>query len=252
MLAALIDSYATKRKEFQTVQGYQPVNSLFYLKSGAFSCVIGEKEYILHAGDIVIFDCETFMRRKVLQPVSFLYIKFNSLDSSLFPVRSAVFPSPNQRAREDCMRIESLSGLHTQISLQLRTHYLNDLLLQLLQKDAAPQSAGTELLPSTLDLPITYLKDNLASKIQVEEVAKYAGMSVSALESKFKKLTNDSIYNYLIRLRMEKAKKLLTETNYAVTEIAQRCGYENLFYFCNSFKKYVGMTPTKYRQTNLI
>ena len=253
MLATLIDSYTTKREEFQLTKGYQPANSLFYLKSGAFSCEINGQSYILHTGDVAIFDRETLMRRHVLEPICFLYIKFNSSDSSLFPVQSGVFSKLSGRAVENLEKIESLSRVHTAISLQLRTHYFNDLLLQLLEKPEQEQAEDAdELLPSTLDAPIAFLRQNLTAKLQVEEVARYAGMSVSALESKFRKLTNDSVYNYLIRLRMEHAKRLLTETTYSVTDIAAQCGYENLFYFCSAFKKNTGVTPTAYRRANLI
>lgn len=253
MFATLIDSYTTQREEFQQTEGYQPVNSLFFLKWGSFSCEIDGKNYVLRAGDVVIFNRETPMRRKVLEPICFLYIKFNSLDSSLFPIPSAVFSSPDGRAKDDLKKIESLSRIHTAISLQLRTHYLNDLLLQLSEKTATDGTEEAEtLLPSALDLPISYLRQNLTKKIQVEEVARFAGMSVSALESKFRKLTNESVYNFLIRLRMEKAKKLLTETVCPITEIAPRCGYDNLFYFCNAFKKLTGLSPTAYRRANLI
>ena len=61
-----------------------------------------------------------------------------------------------------------------------------------------------------------------------------------------------SPYRYFIKLCMEEAQRLLAKTSYTVTEIAMRCGYEKLFYFCNAFKKHSGMTPTEYRKMNLI
>jgi AraC-like DNA-binding protein len=47
---------------------------------------------------------------------------------------------------------------------------------------------------------------------------------------------------------MERAKSLLAETSLPISEISVRCGYENLFYFCNAFKKNEGMTPTEFRR----
>ena len=47
---------------------------------------------------------------------------------------------------------------------------------------------------------------------------------------------------------MEKAKELLITGHYTVSEIAYECGFENVYYFSNVFKKIVGVSPTAYRK----
>lgn len=100
--------------------------------------------------------------------------------------------------------------------------------------------------------PIAYMKRHLKKGLTLQEHARAHNSSVSSLESKFKSVYGVSLYQYYINLRMEEAKRLLAKTSYTVTEIAMRCGYENLFYFCNVFKKQVGMTPTEYRRLHLV
>jgi hypothetical protein len=73
----VISAYVTQRNEFQVTNGYQPTNSLFYLLEGSFSCAWNEKEELVRAGDVVLFDTETPMRRRVLEPVRFVYIKYD-------------------------------------------------------------------------------------------------------------------------------------------------------------------------------
>ena len=143
--------------------------------------------------------------------------------------------------------------MQTPMARMIQSHYLNDLFFNLFQKiEIKEKPIVTSHISSVLDAPIAYLQAHLAEKISLLDVAQACGMSVSSLESKFKALTGTSAYGYLISLRMTHAMRLLSETAYSVTEIASRCGYDNLFYFCNAFKKHIGITPGEYRKQNLI
>ena len=56
---------------------------------------------------------------------------------------------------------------------------------------------------------------------------------------------------YLTGLRMDKAKELLTSTEYSMKEICSMVGYADPNYFSRIFKKNTGVTPTEYKQDNL-
>lgn len=249
MIASIIDSYVTQRDEFQLLSGYQPFDSLFYLIKGSFSCSFYGREELIREGEIVVFDKHTPMSRRAHEHISFLYIKFSAKNEGSFPIKSGVFRELSDRELFDLDKLTELSERRTKMSLALREHYLNDLLISLLLpvegKCAATKAAE---LPSALDLPISYMRENLESKLSLGEIARAAGMSQSSLENKFRELMGRSAYEYLIELRIDRAKHLLTETSLPVSDIARRCGYENQFYFCNAFKKQMGLTPTEYRK----
>lgn len=57
---------------------------------------------------------------------------------------------------------------------------------------------------------------------------------------------------YILNLRIQKAKQLLTDTPYTVTAIAELCGFGSLYHFCRAFKAKVGMTPTQYAEANKV
>ena len=253
MIVKLIDSYETGREEFQLTCGYQPANCLLYLLEGSFSCTMHGNEFVAEAGDAVVFDTETPMSRHVLSPIRFLYIKFQLLHAELFPIRTRMLFKVEGRAKEDLEQIGRLSPMRTQIGLQMREHYLNDFFLCLSDTPAAPAETPDPLLsPTEEPAPIAYMKQHLKKGLTLRELAHACNSSISSLESKFKSVYGVSLYQYYINLRMEEAKRLLAKTSYTVTEIAMRCGYENLFYFCNVFKKQVGMTPTEYRRLHLV
>lgn len=249
MIVKLIDSYLTSRQEFQLTCGYQPDNVLLYVLEGSFSCTIGETDFIARAGDIVVFDTDTAMSRHVLEPIRFLYVKFQLRRFAQISITSGIWHDIDQRSREDLERIIKLSDMQTQAGVLLREHYLNDLFLCI-----SDQSTTQErIVSSAVDLtPVTYMKSRIKKGMTIEDLARACGSSISGLESSFRSVYGMSPYRYFIKLRMEEAERLLAKTSYTVTEIAMRCGYENLFYFCNAFKKHSGMTPTEYRKMHLI
>ena len=129
MIASIIDSYVTERDEFQLLSGYQPFDSLFCVIRGSFSCDFGSGEEIVGAGDIAIFNSRTPMKRHVIEPLSFLYIKFSQKHEGEFPLSSRAVKELDERERYDISRLLLLSGDRTKMSLALREHYLNDLLI---------------------------------------------------------------------------------------------------------------------------
>jgi YesN/AraC family two-component response regulator len=62
----------------------------------------------------------------------------------------------------------------------------------------------------------------------------------------FKQETGESPINYLIKIRMEKAKELLVKEELSVKEIANSVGYQDAYHFSKLFKKYTGNSPSDY------
>lgn len=55
---------------------------------------------------------------------------------------------------------------------------------------------------------------------------------------------------FIIELRMQKAKQLLSEGRLKIWAIAEACGFSGCYHFCKSFKQHVGITPNEYRKQN--
>lgn len=64
----------------------------------------------------------------------------------------------------------------------------------------------------------------------------------------FKEEYGESVVNYIARVRIERAQKMLKTTTYRIADIAHRVGYEDEKYFCRVFRKVVGMSPAEYRK----
>lgn len=86
------------------------------------------------------------------------------------------------------------------------------------------------------------------SQLSVSFVAEHFGLSISNLSHRFKGQTGVNISNYIVAKRIEYSKRLLTETNMSLSEIAGKLSYCHTNSFMRVFKSVVGMTPGEYRR----
>lgn len=93
-----------------------------------------------------------------------------------------------------------------------------------------------------------YIAANFAKNITLEDVSMEVNISSYYLSRIFKENTGENFIDYLTGLRMQKAKELLSTTQYSMKEICVMSGYSDPNYFSKSFKKNVGVTPTEYRE----
>lgn len=96
-----------------------------------------------------------------------------------------------------------------------------------------------------------HLKQHYKEGVVLKEVAETFGLTNTYLSMLFKKETGETLKDYLTSLKIEKAKELLKETNWQVSEIAKEIGYENEHYFSRIFKQKTEMTPTGYRNLGI-
>lgn len=94
---------------------------------------------------------------------------------------------------------------------------------------------------------MTYIADNYKYRIRISELADGMGINRSYLSNNFKRITGYSPTEYLVQIRMEKAKSLLTKTNYSISQIASEVGYTDQLNFSRMFKQRFGESPKRYR-----
>ena len=93
-----------------------------------------------------------------------------------------------------------------------------------------------------------HIKDHFMEKITLNDAATYSNLSKNYFCSIFKLEFGETFNDYITKLKIDYAKKLLKTTNIPIKEIADKCGYDNISYFYTIFHKATGATPKKYRQ----
>ena len=94
---------------------------------------------------------------------------------------------------------------------------------------------------------IAYFAEHYAEPIRLSELADRYSITSQGLIYKFKKTVSKTPIEYLSSVRISQSKRLLRDSSLTVTEIAEACGFETVYYFSNAFKRAVGISPSAYR-----
>lgn len=92
-----------------------------------------------------------------------------------------------------------------------------------------------------------YISENFASSLTLEDVANQVHLNPAYFSSIFKQACGSSFKEYLNMVRVEESKRLLTNTDYSLINIAIATGFEDQSYFSKIFKRHTGLTPKQYR-----
>lgn len=99
----------------------------------------------------------------------------------------------------------------------------------------------------TVEKARLYIQEHYCEKLTLDLVASKLYISPELLSRNFKKRTGYSFVDYIVMLRINKAKQLLLSSYLHIKDIASQVGYDDHTYFCKVFKRETQMTPLEYR-----
>ncbi|MDK2801340.1 MAG: hypothetical protein PWP27_2491 [Clostridiales bacterium] len=103
-------------------------------------------------------------------------------------------------------------------------------------------------LKELMQIAKEYMEANYEKDLTLTDIAKYIFLSQSYFAHAFKEEFDISPKSYLLKVRVEKSKELLEKTDLKVSDVALSVGFSSQQRYNDIFKKYVGMTPLKYRK----
>lgn len=96
-----------------------------------------------------------------------------------------------------------------------------------------------------------YLEKNIADpQLSNTQLARQAGISEVYLRKQFLTHYNTTPKQYILDVRIEKAKQMLIDTPYKITAVSESCGFSSVYHFCREFKKRTGLTATEFAMQN--
>ena len=111
-------------------------------------------------------------------------------------------------------------------------------------KAAAPITETDEISAA-----LHYLENNYFNHIDIKVLAAQFGFSRAYFSTLFVKRTGETPYDYLTKIRIDRAKEYLKQGQHSVEEIAYSVGFSSLQRFSEAFKKRVGLSPLQYRKS---
>ncbi len=221
----------------------------------AFEFIVSGKGYIrtekgvqtLSAGDVFIsrpFSPRYYYADAKDPFVKFFFLVIGELPESIlksYSLYDTVYHAPECLAVFEALFNEAKSGKPYPMicSLSAKT------ILKIADMLHTPASAQPRIPKYVTDAK-AYIDENYTKKIEITDVAEQVYVSPSQLNRSFKKYYQESPYQYLLNLKIEAAKILLSNSNASVKKIALELGFCDEHYFSNVFRKKVGVPPLKY------
>ncbi len=112
------------------------------------------------------------------------------------------------------------------------------------------ESVSLQYHKERLDMLTRHIESRLDQHITLEELARVCNVSPSFLCRLFKQMYNETLFSYINRLRIQRAKQLLIETDRPIKDICDSCGFGNESYFYRLFKRMVCVSPTEFRKNH--
>lgn len=101
---------------------------------------------------------------------------------------------------------------------------------------------------SIVNQVVKYINENYDKDLKLKEITRMIFINTEYFSRLFKKEVGCTYAEYLTRVRIESAKKYLSNPSFSVADVAKKVGYQDPNYFSKVFKKVVGITPTEYRK----
>lgn len=102
--------------------------------------------------------------------------------------------------------------------------------------------------PSVIEIVMNYVQAELHQNITLKKISDALHFNCAYLGRKFKNEENMTFNEYLLQQRMERAKRLLEQTDMRIYEIANEVGYTEIDWFYKKFKEYTGISANEYRK----
>jgi AraC family transcriptional regulator len=149
-------------------------------------------------------------------------------------------------------RIFGIAGRDDAVARLLRDSVAETLRLHIVDTCSVvrtPRRSGRDVLgPAVRSAVVEYLQDGLESEITLEALAGLAEMSVGRFIKAFAAAFHTTPYQFLLDLRIDRAKSLLVTTSSSITEISVVVGFSTPNHFSTAFKRRVGVSPSTYRR----
>ncbi len=214
-----------------------------------------DQTYRLSAGDCFFIDCRAqhSYESDPEQPWELLWVHFDGCTTAEYyklfsagqqavfhPVTTAKFSSLVQ----EIMRLNAESYADTEV---LTSGLLANLLTMLLTVNSVAEETDTAL-QAKLKTVLAYIDANFTEELRLDELARRFDISKYYLTREFKRAYGETIFQHIIGLRINYAKRLLRFTDKSVEEIAALCGFNDQSYFSKQFKKAENVTCLAFRR----
>lgn len=224
---------------------------LIYLVSGQLKDIITSDNVLVKAGEVIVIPPNTPWKFQCTgEHIYFYCVHFTGaeVESILNEYKIELFPKVNKTSisNEIPKRFHRLfDGFSKKDRFKTKdlASYLDGILIEV-----ARAIENEEFDKSTLSKSIRYINEFYTTSIKIATLAKMENMCVTLYNKHFKRIMGMPPTKYIIKLRMQYACELLSNSQMQINEIANMCGYKDANFFIRVFKECLGYSPLAYRR----
>lgn len=243
-----------------------------YILSGKGKYLVEGTVYEVEAGDVIM--CNPGVKHQnilvnVKEPTVEFFAGFTDFHFKNMPPNSVVLKNgsyvlhTNSDVKQEISRhcyemIAENEACQVGKYFMLKAHLMQILLLMIRDiseaEDTGQKGCNFESYNKSYAVKkiINYLNENYENKISLDQIAHNMYLSPVYISKIFKEETGESPINYLIKIRLEKARDILLNSDGgSIKSTANSVGYEDVYHFSKLFKKYYGISPLYYKKTAL-
>ncbi len=215
-------------------------NELTFLISGEMTYYVNDIKYPLFGGDIIYVPSDSMRQREIGDTLND-YVSINFHSDKQLELDTVLSGCINNELKLLLSYFESAYSLPSTDRQSKLRFALETIILQITDNiyDSYTSPLSAEIM--------SFISAHYTEKITLSDISQATFYSAAYCENEFKKTTGKSIINYLIDVRVNAAKKLLSESSMSCARIATAVGFEDANYFSRIFKKRTGYSPLKYR-----
>ncbi|MBR1854188.1 MAG: helix-turn-helix transcriptional regulator [Lachnospiraceae bacterium] len=251
-----------------TADVYNTMYGVGYMVAGDRLIITPDKTVVVHPGTIQFMHKNLFHRTTYISEGLYenIEIKFresvidhlikvvgqDAFDMLYQQVNITLTPEANNKVRAIMTQIEEEWEHYDSYSNDMIESLVTHLFVTALRGQASAPASTPDTLLRQKHLPLlhalSYIQHHYAEDPSLEETAAAVHVSGAYLSRLFKQAFDTSYSAFLSEIKISHAQQLLLNTSLPVSQVAYQCGYHNSNYFCDAFKKVIGVPPLKYRK----
>ncbi len=232
---------------------------IYYLIKGRRRYVIENEIFDIEAGDIILIPPMLMHKTQRIPGTEqkemherMLY-NLREVPEILLPCFDKYFYRPDEKIKGQIKELinesvlEGHKGPESEFLHKLNVHKILLLLLRMPKVPVIPQELSER--DRLMQNAACYIKEHCQEHITLKQIADEMGFTPEYFSSVFKMSIGLKFVDYLNNMRIAKAIHYLNETDMPISQISEKCGFNDSNYFAIVFKKIVGISPRKYRNT---
>ncbi|MCU6794460.1 MULTISPECIES: helix-turn-helix domain-containing protein [Paenibacillus] len=242
--------YAGPQPGFQLPEDIYSNHVILGVEKGAFDFDVGELNGHAVFGDIVICPPNVVLKRRTPNEITFHMIRFTVPEEV---EDSFLRPPVGKITIHDVARLSSTytylrkTELKYGVSSPILNHLVADLLFLCDVEKKSTFNRKKQIDPS-MQKAAGIIHKNVFGELSMHEIASSLGIKQPQFTRRFQAAYGVAPLEFVTRLRLEEAKRLLLETDDTMESIAIQCGYENGSYLSRIFSSKIGTNPSSFRQ----